>query len=209
MINGINRELRMELEGFKSKAGTTAEGERLVEYYREGEGSRRSLKLRVSKDNNLIVEFIENRTVPGVALGERVTSPAHSVELERRFLQAMASHHFNATWLEDGHTVVDLEMVRRGFEVGKLKSGEFIWYRRENGATIIVKREESDQLPSSFTDPARLVVIGVTGKELVVKALDYKSLVLFMESNAHYDLYRPDHDIHIPGVYSPDHITVH
>ncbi|MCZ7861492.1 hypothetical protein O9X98_08780 [Agrobacterium salinitolerans] len=199
----------MELEGFKSKSGKTADGERLVEYYPEGEGTRRSLKLRVNSDNNLIIEFIEDGTVPGVALGERVTSPVHSEELEQRFLKAMASHHFNATWLEDGHTVIDLEMVRRGYEVGTLKSGELIWYRRENGATIIVKREESDQLPSSFADPARLVVIGATGKELVVKALDYKSLVLFMESNAHYDLYRPDHDIHIPGVYSLDLVTVH
>ncbi|MCV9963899.1 hypothetical protein OIU34_18645 [Pararhizobium sp. BT-229] len=199
----------MELEGFKSKSGTTAEGERVVEYYPEDSGSRRRLKLRVNKEKNLIVEFIEDGAVPGVALGERVTSPVHTDELEKRFLTAMASHHFNATWLEDGHTVIDLEMVRRGYEVGTLKSGEFIWYRRENGATIMVKREESDQLPSSFEDPTRLVVVGVTGKELVVKALDYRSLVLFMESNAHYDLYQPHHDIHIPGVYSTDHVTVH
>ncbi|MDW9478671.1 hypothetical protein GOB57_08130 [Sinorhizobium meliloti] len=199
----------MKLEGFKSKSATTAEGERIVEYYPHDAGPRRCLKLRVNEGQNLIVEFIEDGTVPGIAPGERVTSPVHSEELEKRFLTAMAAHHFNATWLEDGHTVVDLEMVRRGYEVGKLGSGELIWYRRENGATIIVKREESDQLPSSFADPTRLVVVGVTGKELVVKAMDFKSLVLFMESNAHYDLYQPDHDIHIPGVYSTGHITVH
>jgi hypothetical protein len=199
----------MELAGFKSKHGTTAEGERIVEYYPEYADLRRYLKLRVNKENHLIVEFIEDGGVPGLILGERLTSPIYTEDLEKRFLTAMASLHFNATWLEDGHTLIDQEMVRRGYEVGKLKAGEMIWYRRENGATIIVKREETMDLPSSFDDPTRLIVVGVTGKELVVQALDYRSLVLFMESNAHYDLYQPHHDIHIQGVYSTGLVTVH
>jgi hypothetical protein len=199
----------MELEGFVSKTGTTPEGERLVEYHLEGAGRAKRLKLRVNREGNLIVEYVEGGTVPGVVLGERVTSPIHTDELEKRFLFAMASLHFNATWLDDGHSVIDLEMIKRGFEVGKLKTGELIWYRREHGATLIVKREDSDQLPTSKDDPTRLVVVGVTGKELVIRALDYRSLVLFMESNAHYEFYQPHHDIHVPSVYSADLITVH
>jgi hypothetical protein len=199
----------MELEGFVSKAGTTPEGGRLVEYHLEGNGRGKRLKLRVNTDGNVIVEFIEGEAVPGVVLGERVTSPVHTNELEKRFLFAMASLHFNATWLDDGHSLIDLEMIKRGYDVGKLKSGELVWYRREHGTTLLVKREDSDQLPTTFADPTRLVVVGVTGKELVVKALDYKSLVLFMESNAHYEFYQPHHDIHIPGVYSADLVTLH
>ncbi|MBY3150870.1 hypothetical protein HFO56_00305 [Rhizobium laguerreae] len=199
----------MELEGFVKTSGTTPEGERLVEYHLEGTNGWKRLRLRENKDGNLVVEFVEGGGVPGVALGERVTSPIHTDVLEKRFLFAMASLHFDAKWLEDGHTVIDLEMIKRGYEVGKLKSGELIWYRREYGATLVVKREDSDQLPTSFTDPTRLVVVGITRKELVINALDYRSLVLFMESNAHYEFYQPHHDIHIPGVYSADHVTVH
>ena len=66
----------MELEGFKSKSGKTADGERLVEYYPEGEGTRRSLKLRVNSDNNLIIEFIRRRPAsnPGVTYTPQFSS---------------------------------------------------------------------------------------------------------------------------------------
>lgn len=199
----------MELKGFRSKSCLTLDGERLVEYFAEDGGNRKSLKLRVNDAGNLIVEYMEDGCSPGVVLGERITSPVRTEELEKRLLNAMASYHFGADWLDDGFTLVDLEMVRRGYEVGKIKSGELIWYRRENGATLIVKREESDQLPGSFSDSARLVVVGVTGKELVVNALDYKSLVSFIETNAHYQLYQPHQDIRINGIYDADGITEH
>lgn len=199
----------MELNGFKSRSSKTPNGERLVEYYPEGSDGRKLLKLRISDNGIVAVELIENGTTPGIDLGECVTSPVHTDEMEKRLLTAMASHHFNADWLEDGHTVVDLEMIRRGFEVGKLESGELVWYRRENGATIIVKREESDQLPSSLSDPVRIIVVGITGKELVVQAMDYKSLLQCMDAGMHYEMYNPRQDIHVSGVYSLADITIH
>lgn len=198
----------MELEGFTSIHKTTRQGERVAVYYPD-DSLRRHLKLTVNADHNCVVEFIEDGGVPGISLGERLTSPVHSEELERRFLKSMALHHFNASWLIDGHTEIDIEMVRRGYNVGKLVSGELIWFRREHGSTFVVKREESDQLPSSFDQAARLVVTGITRKELVVKTLDYRSLISFMESNSHYDLYQPHVDIHIPGLYLPDFLTFH
>jgi hypothetical protein len=199
----------MELDGFKLTTETTAAGERIANYRPLGQTMGRHLRLRVNTDGNLIVEYIEGKAVPGVTLGERVTSPVHSDELEWRLLKVMAVHNFNASWLMDGHTEIDIEMVSRGYEVGKLVSGELIWFRREHGSTFVVKREESDQLPSAFDQAARLVVVGITRKELVVKTLDYRSLISFMESNSHYDLYQPQVDIHIPGLYLPDFITFH
>jgi hypothetical protein len=199
----------MVLEGFKSRSRLNGEGEKVVEYAPKGGKGRRQLRLRINKNGNFVVELLENGVVPGVALGERVTCPVYSAELEGRLLMAMALHHFRFPSSENGHSIVDVEMISRGFDVGKLKSGELIWFRCEHGATFVVKREDSDQLPSWFTQPTRLVVVGITGKELVAKALDFRSLIRFMEANGHYEMYQPYHNIHIPGFYSDDLLTFH
>lgn len=200
----------MEFEGLKSRIVTTADGKQVSEYWRKTNQGRGVLTLTVDTvKGNFTVQYLEGGKTPGVVPGERVSSPSVTETLMRRCVVSMAIVHLGAAWLADGYSEVDIEMVKRGYEIGALVSGHLIWFRREHGATIIVKREESDQLPSTPLDPTHLVIIGLSGKELVVKAMDYRSLVLFIESDAHYEIYQPFHDVLIPGLYSPKLNTVH
>lgn len=199
----------MELEGFKARSIPAADGGRVTEYYPDDASPSRCVRMAITEEGNIVGQLLENGEIPGVVLGERVTCPIHTSELEGRILKAMLFHHFGADWLEDGYATVDIEMIRRGYEIGRLKGGELIWFRRENGATFVIKREDSDQLPASFKDPTRIVVVGATGKELVVVALNFGSLVSFMNTNAHYELYRPHQDVHIHGIYDASLHVVH
>lgn len=197
------------LEGFDSTSIRKDDGTLVVDYFPVSAPASRSVRIAVTAEGSILAEVVEGRARPGAANGERVTCPVHTDELERRILCAMLSLHFGASWLEDGFTAVDKEMVSRGYDIGALATGELIWFRQENGSTLIVKRDGSDRLPGSYNDPARLVLIGPTGKELVVEATDYRSLVFFMEANAHYNLYQPHDNIRLTGVYSKGDVTVH
>jgi hypothetical protein len=199
----------MDLEGFDLRADQTDAGETVLEFRVSRSSARRFLKVRFNETENLIVELIENGGVAELFLGERVTSPINSPELAGRLLRAMAFLHLDTRWVEDSYTLVDVEMVKRGYNIGRLQSGELIWYSTELGSTFIVSRENSYQLPDSYDVPARLTLIGVTGMKLVLGAVDYRSLVQLMESGLHYEMYNPHHNIHIPGLYMKDGHTTH
>jgi hypothetical protein len=188
----------MEIDGFKSKKGHNEDGDEYVDYHPEGDRPTKVLRCR-DYHSGFIIEVLENGRVAEVEQGERVSSPVADHSIRQRLLNAMACLHFSAGWLEDRFTQIDLEMVRRGFVVGMMGEN-FIWFRKELGATHIVKRDDSSELPSSLWQPTTLSVIGVTGKQLTVSTLDFSALVTLMKQDMHYQLYNPEHDMHLKGV---------
>lgn len=199
----------MELQGFETRSTPAPGGGRMIDYYLTGSAKSKSIRLRISTADEICIEYVEYGALPEAGKNERVTSPVYSDEILGRMLRAMASRHMNADWLEDGFTRIDLEMIDRGFEIGRLKSGELLWFRREYGSTFMVRRVGSVVLPSSYEDVTQMVVIGPSRHELVVDALDYRSLLMFIDADGHYNNYHPRIDTRLEGIYSLDFVTVH
>jgi hypothetical protein len=199
----------MKLDGFETKIGRLKDGSEYTDFYLKEGGSKKSIRLMRKESGDIIIEVVINGAPQNLTPGDRLTSPVWSEELELRMLKAMAVHNMGAVWLEDGFTELDIEMIRRGFDIGTTPGGEMLWYKREIAAMVVVLRDKSKLLPGAFTDPGKLVVIGPTKKELVAKTEDFRSLLGLIDSNAHYDLFQPYHNVEIGNFFLRDGITTH
>lgn len=211
----------MKVEGFDSKSQAHPAGGTL-ERFKPKTGGSRSLVMRKTPNGHMWVELQTSGVYEATADNERVTCPVNDDHTALRLVKAMAVVHFDAKWLEDGYTEVDGAMIRRGYDVGALPDNGLLWFRKENGLLIIIRRMRTDlasdtpmallddpRLPASFGDPAQLILRGPQEREVNVRAADYRALVAFVDQNQHFDLYSPSYDVSIEGLYTADDSHVH
>lgn len=199
----------MELEGFIKNIVDDVDGDTVIEYRLKDGPSWKYLQAQIDKEGSIVIYLLENGEVPKLSLGERASSPINNKDILSRLLNAMAVHHFNAYWIEDCYTTIDVEMISRGFEIGQYTTGEMIWFKPSNNTVIIVRRENSNNLLSSSSDGAILLVKWPAGTELKATAFDTKSLLSFIDDNTHFKLYNPHSNVEIECIHIEQGQTVH
>lgn len=199
----------MELEGFYTNVVKQDESTTITEYRAEGHPYWKCLSVQSTQNGDVIINLLEDGKPPLISPGERTSSPENNELIMSRLLKAMAVYHFNAHWIEDGYTTIDTEMISRGFEVGRCPDGKLIWLKTVGEIAILVTRENSDTLLSSHSNGAFVTVKGPSGTKLNGFAFDVNSLLQFIDSNKHLQLYNPYHDVNIGGIYHSESHTKH
>jgi hypothetical protein len=204
----MTRETALELEGFRRKARRAARNCVDAEYVALGRGDFRCLKFVRHANSNVFVTAMEGAAVPDFEHGWRVSAVRADEALSRRLLNAMAIIHFEAKWLCDGLSDIDVQMIRRGFSVGVLATGERVWSRADISSRVFVFKTKSKELPSSTTDGITLILAGADGHRVTVGIRDFTSLVEMLDGDIHYKLFKPGVDIEIAGLSGKDSFVI-
>jgi len=113
-------------------------------------GGPRLLSLEMLSSGKALLELHEGGELPGEGPGEQIfLEHAEDPHLVERMIRAMAVYHFGLDEAGAGHTIIDTELMSRGFELGFSEGRVPCWIRLASAMNVVIRNETEDGLPSN------------------------------------------------------------
>lgn len=140
--------MKIQIDGLYSKVISTRDGRDVVHFYANDLGQGRYIQTETYPSGAATLLYLEDGALPQIENGERLELLQQSDRYIERLIRAMAYLHMGVEDAANGFTIMDVEFIKRGFEIRFALDGVPAWVKVTEVATIVISKVGEKGLPS-------------------------------------------------------------
>lgn len=173
----------MHIDGLLSKV-TVREGHRTVTVFQpEDTDGRRVLALEMLTSGKGRLMLFEDGKTPDTSEISQLYIEKAADDLVERMVRAMAVFHLGVVSAENKLTVVDVEMLSRGFELGFSDTDNPVWIRLSSAMNVVIQKPIKNGLPSHMSNQVSMTCIIPERSHLQYNCENMATAFLTLEKN--------------------------
>lgn len=183
----------MQIDGLITERHVGLNGEEIFCFYKLNRSRSQHIQLIHFPDGSASVTFLEGKSSPGISPAERITLFQDSKVFSERLVRAMAKLHLNVDDACNAVASIDMELVRRGFEIRFALDGVPAWVRIDGAGTVVVSKLNEMGLPMPEDDCAQALVTGRLGGNMKISSHSLANLLQYLDAGKYAGYLLPGH----------------